>query len=146
MVMAIGNPLGLGQSVTMGIISGLGRHYGVNGVHGYEDFIQTDAAINKGNSGGALVDSEGRLIGINTWIASLGGGNEGLGFAVPVNGNQVQRLLGVGTGFKPLAAECHSALVAGSGAPTVSRMPRRLLSSSLIAVLPVRGASAHGLC
>jgi serine protease Do len=84
-VLAIGNPLGLGQSVTMGIISGLGRHYGVNGAHGYEDFIQTDAAINKGNSGGALVDSEGRLIGINTWIASLGGGNEGLGFAVPIN-------------------------------------------------------------
>jgi serine protease Do len=84
-VMAIGNPLGLGQSVTMGIISGLGRHYGVNGEHGYENFIQTDAAINKGNSGGALVDAEGRLIGINTWIASLGGGNEGLGFAVPVN-------------------------------------------------------------
>ncbi len=84
-VLAIGNPLGLGQSVTMGIISGLGRHYGVNGAHGYEDFIQTDAAINKGNSGGALVDAEGRLIGINTWIASLGGGNEGIGFAVPVN-------------------------------------------------------------
>jgi serine protease Do len=84
-VLAIGNPLGLGQSVTMGIISGLGRHYGVNGRYGYENFIQTDAAINKGNSGGALVDAEGRLVGINTWIASLGGGNEGLGFAVPVN-------------------------------------------------------------
>jgi serine protease Do len=84
-VLAIGNPLDLGQSVTMGIISGLGRHYGVNGLYGYENFIQTDAAINKGNSGGALVDAEGRLIGINTWIASLGGGNEGLGFAVPVN-------------------------------------------------------------
>lgn len=84
-VLAIGNPLGLGQSVTMGIISGLGRYYGVNGPQGYENFIQTDAAINKGNSGGALVDAEGRLIGINTWIASLGGGNEGLGFAVPVN-------------------------------------------------------------
>ncbi len=82
-VLAIGNPLGLGQSVTMGIISGLGRHY--NGINGYQNFIQTDAAINKGNSGGALVDAEGRLIGINTWIASLGGGNEGLGFAVPVN-------------------------------------------------------------
>ena len=57
----------------------------MNGAHGYQNFIQTDAAINKGNSGGALVDAEGRLIGINTWIASLGGGNEGLGFAVPVN-------------------------------------------------------------
>jgi S1-C subfamily serine protease len=64
-VLAIGNPFGLGQSVTMGIISGLGRHYGVNGEHGYENFIQTDAAINKGNSGGALVDAEGRLVGIN---------------------------------------------------------------------------------
>jgi serine protease Do len=84
-VMAIGNPLGLGQSVTMGIISGLGRHYGVNGEHGYENFIQTDAAINKGNSGGALVDAEGRLVGINTWIATSSGGSEGIGFAVPVN-------------------------------------------------------------
>jgi serine protease Do len=82
-VLAIGNPLGLGQSVTMGIISGLGRHY--NGINGYQNFIQTDAAINKGNSGGALVDADGRLIGINTWIATLGGGNEGLGFAVPIN-------------------------------------------------------------
>jgi len=81
-VLAIGNPFGLGQSVTMGIISGLGRHYGMNG---YENFIQTDAAINKGNSGGALVDAYGRLIGINTWIASNSGGSEGVGFAVPVN-------------------------------------------------------------
>jgi serine protease Do len=85
-VLAIGNPFGVGQTVTMGIVSGLGRHgYGVNGVNGYENFIQTDAAINPGNSGGALVDAEGRLIGINTWIASRSGGNEGIGFAVPVN-------------------------------------------------------------
>jgi serine protease Do len=81
-VLAIGNPFGVGQSVTMGIVSGLGRHYGVNG---YENFIQTDAAINGGNSGGALVDAEGRLVGINTWIATSSGGNEGVGFAVPVN-------------------------------------------------------------
>ena len=66
----------------MGIISGLGRHYGMNG---YENFIQTDAAINKGNSGGALVDAEGRLVGINTWIASSSGGSEGVGFAVPIS-------------------------------------------------------------
>ncbi len=84
-VLAVGNPFGLGQSVTMGIVSGLGRHYGVNGEFGYENFIQTDAAINKGNSGGALVDAEGRLIGINTWIASSSGGSEGVGFAVPIN-------------------------------------------------------------
>jgi serine protease Do len=81
-VLAIGNPFGVGQSVTMGIISGLGRHYGMNG---YENFIQTDAAINEGNSGGALVDAEGRLVGINTWIATSSGGSEGVGFAVPIN-------------------------------------------------------------
>jgi serine protease Do len=85
-VLAIGNPFGVGQTVTMGIVSGLGRHgYGINGVNGYEDFIQTDAAINPGNSGGALVDAEGRLVGINTWIATRSGGSEGIGFAVPVN-------------------------------------------------------------
>jgi serine protease Do len=82
-VLAIGNPFELGQSVSMGIISGLGRHY--KEIEGYQNFIQTDAAINKGNSGGALVDAEGRLIGINTWIASSSGGSEGLGFAVPIN-------------------------------------------------------------
>jgi serine protease Do len=85
-VLAIGNPFGAGQSVTMGIVSGLGRHgYGINGANGYENFIQTDAAINPGNSGGALVDAEGRLIGINTWIETSSGGSEGIGFAVPVN-------------------------------------------------------------
>jgi serine protease Do len=85
-VLAIGNPFDVGQTVTMGIISGLGRYgYGVNGRFGYENFIQTDAAINPGNSGGALVDTEGRFVGINTWIASSSGGNEGVGFAVPIN-------------------------------------------------------------
>jgi serine protease Do len=81
--LAIGNPFGVGETVTMGIVSGLGRHdFGING---YENFIQTDAAINPGNSGGALVDAEGRLIGINTWIATRSGGSEGVGFAVPIN-------------------------------------------------------------
>jgi len=94
-VLAIGNPFGVGQSVTMGIISGLGRHYGMNG---YENFIQTDAAINKGNSGGALVDAEGRLVGINTWIATSSGGSEGVGFAVPINlaRHVMQSLIGGG--------------------------------------------------
>ena len=82
-VLAIGNPFGMGQSVTMGIISGLGRHYKELG--GYQDFIQTDAAINEGNSGGALVDAQGRLVGINTWIKTSSGGSEGVGFAVPIN-------------------------------------------------------------
>jgi len=83
-VLAIGNPLGVGQTVTHGIISALGRHYKELG-NVYQDFIQTDAPINPGNSGGALVDAEGRLIGINTWIASSSGGSEGIGFAVPAN-------------------------------------------------------------
>ncbi len=83
MVIAIGNPYAVGQTVTMGIVSGLGR--GGFGVNAYENFIQTDAAINMGNSGGALVDAQGRLIGINTWIISSSGGSQGLGFAVPIN-------------------------------------------------------------
>ncbi len=88
-VLAIGNPFGVGQSVTMGIISALGRNGRNIGMldHSYsiQDFIQTDAAINPGNSGGALVDAEGRLIGINTMIKSDTMGNEGIGFAVPIN-------------------------------------------------------------
>jgi serine protease Do len=83
-VFAIGNPLGIGKTVTMGIISATGRDLDLLGDTGYESFIQTDAAINMGNSGGALVDAEGRLIGINTAIISQSGGNIGIGFAVPV--------------------------------------------------------------
>ena len=82
-VIAIGNPFGLGQTVTSGIVSALGRS-GIN-VEGYEDFIQTDASINPGNSGGALVNLHGELVGINTAIIGPSGGNVGIGFAVPVN-------------------------------------------------------------
>ncbi|HEX5223452.1 MAG TPA: DegQ family serine endoprotease [Verrucomicrobiae bacterium] len=82
-VLAVGNPFGVGQTVTMGIASAVGR--GGFGIVDYEDFIQTDASINPGNSGGALVDAEGRLVGINTAILSRTGGNLGVGFAVPVN-------------------------------------------------------------
>jgi serine protease Do len=81
--LAIGNPFGLTQSISMGVISALGR--GGMGIVNYENFIQTDASINPGNSGGALVDLEGRLIGINTAIFSRSGGNQGIGFAVPAN-------------------------------------------------------------
>ena len=84
-VLAIGNPFGIGQSVSSGIISALGRGFGILGQQGYEDFIQTDASINQGNSGGALVDAEGRLIGINQSIASPSGANAGVGFAIPAN-------------------------------------------------------------
>ena len=82
-VLAIGNPFGVGQTVTSGIISALGRsHLGINT---FENFIQTDAAINQGNSGGALIDTSGNLVGINTAILSPGerGGSIGIGFAIP---------------------------------------------------------------
>lgn len=86
-VFAVGNPLGVGQTVTMGIVSARGRkNLGLlDSVQGYEDFIQTDAAINMGNSGGALVDAKGRLVGINSAIISTTRGNIGIGFAIPVN-------------------------------------------------------------
>src|SRR6266550_4576699 len=82
-VLALGNPFGLRQTVTMGIISAVGR--GGMGIVDYENFIQTDAAINMGNSGGALVDTAGHLLGINTAIFSRSGGNQGVGFAIPAN-------------------------------------------------------------
>ena len=82
-VLAIGNPFGVGQTVTSGIVSALGRsHLGINT---FENFIQTDAAINPGNSGGALVDVNGNLLGINTAIYSRSGGSLGIGFAIPVS-------------------------------------------------------------
>ena len=86
-VFAVGNPLGVGQTVTMGIVSAKGRSkLGLlDNVSGYEDFIQTDAAINMGNSGGALIDARGRLVGINSAILSPSRGNIGIGFAIPIN-------------------------------------------------------------
>ena len=82
-VLAIGNPFGVGQTVTMGIISALGRNH--LGINTFENFIQTDAPINPGNSGGALVDVSGNLLGINTAIYSRSGGSLGIGFAIPVS-------------------------------------------------------------
>jgi serine protease DegQ len=81
-VLAIGNPFGVGQTVTMGIVSALGRNQ--LGINTFENFIQTDAAINPGNSGGALIDTNGNLLGINTAIYSRTGGSLGIGFAIPV--------------------------------------------------------------
>ena len=83
-VLAVGNPLGIGQTVTSGIISAKGRTTGL-GDGSFEDFIQTDAAINRGNSGGALVNTAGELIGINSQILSPSGGSIGIGFAIPAN-------------------------------------------------------------
>ncbi len=115
-VFAIGNPLGVGQTVTMGIVSATGRKVGIlDEVKGYEDFIQTDAAINQGNSGGALIDARGRLVGINSAILSNSSGNIGIGFAIPINlassimhslidtGTVARGLLGVAT--NPLTAD-----------------------------------------
>jgi len=96
-VLAIGNPFGVGQTVTSGIVSALGRsHLGINT---FENFIQTDAAINPGNSGGALIDVSGHLVGINTAIFSQSGGSMGIGFAIPVSlaRNVMEQIIRTGT-------------------------------------------------
>jgi len=82
-VLALGNPFGFGNTVTHGIVSALGRNH--LGINRFEDFIQTDAAVNPGNSGGALIDSGGNLIGVNSAIYSQNGGSQGIGFAIPVS-------------------------------------------------------------
>jgi Do/DeqQ family serine protease len=120
-VVAIGSPFGLRQTVTSGIVSGLGRS-GL-GLEGYEDFIQTDASINPGNSGGALVDLRGELVGINTAILAPGGGNVGIGFAIPVDAVKrvMQQLLKygevrqglLGADFQDLDAQLASAFGLG---------------------------------
>ncbi len=133
--LAIGNPFGIGQTVTMGIVSAKSRG-GLGMGTDYEDFIQTDAAINPGNSGGALVDAEGRLIGINTAILSRSGGYQGIGFAVPVNmarsvmeslistGKVVRGYLGVGIqDVTPVLAH-EFKLPEGHGALVADVMPR----------------------
>ena len=87
-VFAIGDPFGVGETVTMGIISAKNRaNVSIEGPNSIQDFIQTDAAINPGNSGGALINTKGQVIGINTAIVSGGqqGGNIGIGFAIPIN-------------------------------------------------------------
>src|SRR5208337_4727720 len=110
-VFAVGNPLGVGETVTMGIVSAKSRNVHIlEDVSGYEDFIQTDAAINLGNSGGALVDAKGRLVGINSAIVSPSRGNIGIGFAVPVNlaAGVMKSLIETGTvtrGFLGVASE-----------------------------------------
>jgi len=128
-VLAIGNPFGVGQTVTSGIVSALGRSQ--LGINTLENFIQTDAAINPGNSGGALIDVNGHLMGINTAIYSRSGGNMGIGFAIPISTAQqvMQDLLQKGKvirgwiGVEPqdLSAELAQTfelLAAGQGMPS----------------------------
>lgn len=122
-VVAIGNPFGLGQTVTTGIVSALGRS-GL-GMEGYENFIQTDASINPGNSGGALVNLKGELVGINTAIISPAGGNVGIGFAIPVNmaRNSMERILEngevkrglIGVGIQDIDAQLRKAFELENG-------------------------------
>lgn len=130
-VFAIGNPLGIGQTVTMGIVSATGRK-NVNLLtdrepDAYEDFIQTDAAINMGNSGGALVDAKGRLVGINSGIATTNRGNIGIGFAIPINlaRSVMTSLIETGTvvrGYLGVSSETLTAEVAESlGLPRETR-------------------------
>jgi Do/DeqQ family serine protease len=118
-VLAVGNPLGVGQTVTMGIISAKGRQTGLSD-GSFEDFLQTDAPINQGNSGGALVNTKGELIGINSQILSPSGGNIGLGFAVPANmaKNAVDQLIKsgkvrrgmIGVTIQPVTSDLASSL------------------------------------
>jgi Do/DeqQ family serine protease len=118
-VLAVGNPLGIGQTVTSGIISAKGRTTGL-GDGSFEDFIQTDAAINRGNSGGALVNTRGELIGINSQILSPSGGSIGIGFAIPANmardvmgqlikQGRVHRGM-IGVGIQPVTADIAQSL------------------------------------
>ncbi len=121
-VLAIGNPLGLNQTVTMGIVSAIGRQLNSSSA---EDFIQTDAAINLGNSGGALVNTAGELVGINTLLIGKAAGAEGIGFAIPVGtakkvldqiistGHVVRGWIGADYAFVPVAAD--------SGLPAAAR-------------------------
>ena len=141
-VVAIGNPFGLGQTVTSGIVSALGRS-GL-GIHGYEDFIQTDASINVGNSGGALVNLRGELVGINNAILAPNKGSIGIGFAIPSNvtlsilseilehGRVRRGLLGVTT------REMNSLLAERFGLPDV-------LGALIIRVVPSSPAEQAGL-
>ena len=157
-VLAIGNPFGVGQTVTMGIISALGR----NNLHinSFENFIQTDAAINFGNSGGALVDTRGNLIGINTAIYSQSGGSVGIGFAIPVStaktvmeaiikdGHVVRGWIGVETqDITPELAQSFNlqrssgAIIAASSARATK--PRASLRSTSGSAKAIQSMSAH---
>ena len=145
-VMAIGNPFGLGQTVTTGIVSALGRN-GL-GIQGYEDFIQTDASINPGNSGGALIDLNGKLVGINSAIIAPAGGNVGIGFAIPTAVTQsiMNQLIeygkvrrgGIGARFQDLSPELAEAFNLSSQHATYQ-------GALIASILPDSAADKAGL-
>jgi len=127
LVFAVGNPLGVGQTTTMGIVSATGRSNLQLLRDGYENFIQTDASINPGNSGGALVDAMGRVVGINTAIISTSRGNIGIGFAIPINlaANIMRSLIETGSvarGFLGVSLQDLDADLARSSASRTARV------------------------
>jgi len=142
-VLAIGNPLGVGQTVTMGIVSAKGRATGLSD-GGFEDFLQTDAPINEGNSGGALVNAQGELVGINSQILTPSGGNIGIGFAIPASmaQNVMQQLVRSGV--------VHRAMLGVTVQPMTSDLSRSLglqdVRGALVAaVQPGSPAQAAGI-
>ena len=145
-VLAIGNPFGLGQTVTSGIVSALGRN-GL-GIQGFEDFIQTDASINPGNSGGALIDLNGRLVGINSAIIAPAGGNVGIGFAIPtaVTQSVMKQLIdygkvrrgGIGARFQDLSPDLAEAFALSNKQATYQ-------GALIASVLPNSSAEKAGL-
>ena len=143
-VFAVGNPLGVGQTTTMGIVSAKGRSQLGLLEGGYENFIQTDAAINMGNSGGALVDAKGRLVGINSAIISTSQGSIGIGFAVPINlaSMVMQSLIETGTvtrGFLGISAQD-----VGEDAETL-KLPKGTRGAMITDVTPDSPADHSGL-
>jgi len=144
-VFAVGNPLGVGQTVTMGIVSAKGRNQLGLLEGGYESFIQTDAAINMGNSGGALVDAKGRLVGINSAIISTSRGSIGLGFAIPINlaSYVLQSLIATGS-VQRVFLGVSAQTVAAEDAETLG-LPKGTRGVMLTDVSPDSPASKGGL-
>ena len=139
-VFAVGNPLAVGQTVTTGIVSAKGRRvHLLDDVQGYEDFIQTDAAINMGNSGGALIDAKGRLIGINSAMMSTTNGSMGIGFAVPINlaSSVMQSLIATGT-----VARGYLGVTVESLTPELAEAMGKDAKGMVISTLPPDGPAA----
>ncbi len=139
-VLAIGNPFGVGETVTSGIISGTDRDG--FGITDFEDFIQTDASINPGNSGGALVDAQGRVVGISIAILSSGGGFEGIGLDVPINlaRSVTGQLIAQGKVIRGYLGATLHPLTPGIGQSSHARAPKGALVSELAADSPAAQA------
>ena len=142
LVLAIGNPFGVGQTVTMGIVSALARTTVGDTRADFRSFIQTDAAINPGNSGGALITSDGRLVGINTVIFSRTGGNTGIGFAIPANmaRNVLDSILKAGHAVRPWLGAAGKAVTAELAKTLALPRPQGVLIDRLMPSSPAASA------